>query len=68
MFETLKYDYPVTALQFDTRKIVAATGENGLDVGIYTSTAILNAYPYVRSTTAQAFSIPAFSPTDTRNQ
>ena len=30
--ETLKYDYPVTALQFDTRKVVAATGENGIEV------------------------------------
>ena len=27
IFETLKYDHAVTALQFDTRKIVAATGE-----------------------------------------
>lgn len=33
IFETLKYDYPVTGLQFDTRKIVAATGENGIEVG-----------------------------------
>ncbi|KAJ6626942.1 WD40-repeat-containing domain protein [Mycena sp. CBHHK59/15] len=32
IFETLKYDYPVTGLQFDTRKIVAATGENGIKV------------------------------------
>lgn len=32
VFETLKYDHGVTALQFDTRKIVAATGENGLKV------------------------------------
>ncbi len=32
IFETLKYDHPVTALQFDTRKIVAATGQNGIDV------------------------------------
>lgn len=32
IFDTLKYDYPVTALQFDTRKIVAATGENGIDI------------------------------------
>ncbi|KAF7986202.1 hypothetical protein HWV62_38626 [Athelia sp. TMB] len=31
-FETLKYDHPVTGLQFDTRKIVAATGENGIKV------------------------------------
>ena len=31
-FETLKYEHPVTALQFDTRKVVAATGENGVDV------------------------------------
>ena len=33
IFETLKYDHAVTALQFDTRKIVAATGENGIKVG-----------------------------------
>lgn len=32
IFETLKYDHAVTALQFDTRKIVAATGENGVKV------------------------------------
>ncbi|KAI0700448.1 WD40 repeat-like protein [Cytidiella melzeri] len=32
MFETLKYDHAVTALQFDTRKIVAATGQNGIDI------------------------------------
>ncbi|CAK5264979.1 unnamed protein product [Mycena citricolor] len=30
--ETLKYDHAVTALQFDTRKIVAASGENGIKV------------------------------------
>lgn len=32
VFETLKYDHGVTALQFDTRKIVAASGENGVKV------------------------------------
>ncbi|KAG9314717.1 WD40 repeat-like protein [Chiua virens] len=32
VFETLKYDHGVTALQFDTRKIVAATGENGVKI------------------------------------
>lgn len=32
VYETLKYDHGVTALQFDTRKIVAATGENGVKV------------------------------------
>ncbi|KIK70369.1 hypothetical protein GYMLUDRAFT_65603 [Collybiopsis luxurians FD-317 M1] len=32
VFETLKYDHPVTALQFDTRKVVAATGENGIKI------------------------------------
>ncbi|KAJ7198926.1 WD40-repeat-containing domain protein [Mycena rebaudengoi] len=32
IFETLQYDYPVTALQFDTRKIIAATGENGVKI------------------------------------
>lgn len=32
VFETLKYDHPVTGLQFDSRKIVAATGENGVKV------------------------------------
>ncbi|KIY64388.1 WD40 repeat-like protein [Cylindrobasidium torrendii FP15055 ss-10] len=30
--QTLKYDHPVTALQFDTRKVVATTGENGISV------------------------------------
>ncbi|THU90750.1 WD40 repeat-like protein [Dendrothele bispora CBS 962.96] len=32
VFETLKYDHAVTALQFDTRKVVAATGENGIKI------------------------------------
>ncbi|KAF7306485.1 Trp-Asp repeats containing protein [Mycena indigotica] len=32
VFETLKYDHAVTSLQFDTRKIVAATGENGIKI------------------------------------
>ncbi|KAF9072680.1 WD40-repeat-containing domain protein [Rhodocollybia butyracea] len=32
VFETLKYDHPVTALQFDTRKVIAATGENGVKI------------------------------------
>jgi division protein 1 len=30
--DTLKYDFPVTAVQFDSRKIVACTGENGVEV------------------------------------
>lgn len=30
--ETLRYEYPVMALQFDSRKIVACTGENGIEV------------------------------------
>ncbi|KAH7883973.1 WD40-repeat-containing domain protein [Phlebopus sp. FC_14] len=32
VYETLKYDHGVTALQFDTRKVVAATGENGVKI------------------------------------
>ncbi|GAA5945477.1 hypothetical protein JCM1841_006372, partial [Sporobolomyces salmonicolor] len=28
--DTIRYDHPVTALQFDSRKIVAAAGENGV--------------------------------------
>ncbi|CAO1613561.1 unnamed protein product [Sympodiomycopsis kandeliae] len=30
--ETIKYDYPVTKLQFDSRKIMVADGKNGIDV------------------------------------
>ncbi|KAG9018754.1 Mitochondrial fission protein [Tulasnella sp. 427] len=30
--ETLKFEHPVTDLQFDTRKVVAACGENGIKV------------------------------------
>jgi division protein 1 len=30
--ETMQFDHPVTSLQFDTRKIVAAAGENGVKV------------------------------------
>jgi division protein 1 len=36
VFDTLRYDAPVTALQFDSRKIVAATGENGVKVSVTT--------------------------------
>lgn len=32
IFETIKFDYGVTSLQFDSRKIVAAAGENGVKV------------------------------------
>lgn len=31
-FETLNYNHAVTALQFDTRKVIAATGENGVKI------------------------------------
>ncbi|EGO02824.1 hypothetical protein SERLA73DRAFT_47795 [Serpula lacrymans var. lacrymans S7.3] len=31
-FETLRYDHGITSLQFDTRKVVAATGKNGVDI------------------------------------
>ncbi|SCZ89480.1 BZ3500_MvSof-1268-A1-R1_Chr1-1g01207 [Microbotryum saponariae] len=30
--DTIRYDYPITSLQFDSRKIVAAAGENGIRV------------------------------------
>jgi division protein 1 len=32
IFETIKYDHAVTALQFDSRKIISAAGENGVKV------------------------------------
>ncbi|WFD36257.1 [histone H3]-dimethyl-L-lysine(36) demethylase [Malassezia cuniculi] len=32
VLETIKYDYPVTSLQFDSRRIVAAVGTRALDV------------------------------------
>lgn len=32
--DTLKYEFPVTALQFDSRKVIACTGENGVEVRI----------------------------------
>ncbi|KAF8588537.1 WD40 repeat-like protein [Ramaria rubella] len=31
-FETLRYDHGVTSLQFDTRKVVACAGENGVKI------------------------------------
>jgi mitochondrial division protein 1 len=31
--ETLRYDYPVSSLQFDSRKVVSCTGENAVKVG-----------------------------------
>jgi division protein 1 len=35
--EVHKYEYPVTALQFDSRKVVACTGENGIEVSFVAS-------------------------------
>ena len=32
IFDTIKYDHGVTAIQFDSRKIVSAAGENGIKV------------------------------------
>ncbi|KAF8912915.1 WD40-repeat-containing domain protein [Gymnopilus junonius] len=32
IFETIHFDHAVTALQFDSRKIIAATGENGVKI------------------------------------
>ncbi|KAJ3754053.1 WD40-repeat-containing domain protein [Lentinula raphanica] len=32
VYETLRYDHAVTALQFDSRKVIAATGENGVKI------------------------------------
>ena len=32
VLETIRYEYPVTALQFDTRKILAAAGSNTVDI------------------------------------
>ena len=32
IFETIHFDHAVTALQFDSRKIIAAAGENGVKV------------------------------------
>jgi division protein 1 len=34
IFDTIQYDHAVTGLQFDTRKIIAATGENGVKVWV----------------------------------
>jgi hypothetical protein len=35
IFETIKYDHGVTALQFDSRKVISAAGENGVKVSGY---------------------------------
>ena len=32
--DTIRYDHPITGLQFDSRKIVAAAGENGVRVSL----------------------------------
>jgi hypothetical protein len=32
VFETIKYEHGVTALQFDSRKVICAGGENGVKV------------------------------------
>lgn len=32
IFETIKYEHGLTALQFDSRKVVSAAGENGVKI------------------------------------
>jgi mitochondrial division protein 1 len=32
IFETIQFDHAVTGLQFDSRKLVVAAGENGVKV------------------------------------
>lgn len=59
IFETLEYDHAVTALQFDTRKIVAATGENGVKVrgSSFMCEVLACTEPPCRSITAQLCNI-----------
>ncbi|KAF9478726.1 WD40 repeat-like protein [Pholiota conissans] len=40
IFETIQFDHAVTSLQFDTRKIISAAGENGVKVYNRTSAQI----------------------------
>ncbi|KAG5646084.1 hypothetical protein DXG03_004507 [Asterophora parasitica] len=49
IFETINFDHPVTGLQFDTRKIIAATGENG--VKIYNRTSMQQSTLYTNGHT-----------------
>ncbi|KAF4605607.1 Mitochondrial fission protein [Pleurotus pulmonarius] len=64
IFETLKYDHAVTALQFDSRKVVAATGENG--VKIYNRTSLsLSLYLTLSVTVAPPDDQPYTLPTIT---
>lgn len=61
--DTIKYEYPVTALQFDSRKIVAATGENGVNVSRCSRarqwSLADDALNFCRSSTALLYSTPA---------
>ena len=41
MPETIKFDHAVTALQFDSRKVLAAAGENGVKVPYF-----LQSFPF----------------------
>ena len=41
IFETIDFDHAVTALQFDSRKIVAAAGENGVKVLYFLTNVLL---------------------------
>lgn len=38
--ELHRYEYPVTAVQFDSRKVVACVGENGVEVSADVRTAL----------------------------
>jgi hypothetical protein len=78
IFETVKYDHAITSLQFDTRKVVSAAGENGVKVrymilrsqqSVYCerSTGNTNA-TYDRSTTARLCSTPRSLPMAIRNR
>ena len=56
IFETIDLDYAITALQFDSRKIVAAAGENGVKVLYLLADPQLSTQPQCRYITVRAHS------------
>lgn len=71
--ETIKYEHGVTALQFDSRKVICASGENGVKVRLIGRdddqqfVGFERTDPVDRSTTARQCNIPRCQRTDTRD-
>jgi division protein 1 len=68
VLETVKYEHGVTALQFDSRKVICASGENGVKVSTDGERRFGELNSIDRSTTGRRCNIPRCQRMDTRDR